>query len=49
VQWYKPIRQGNEVVGGPNVLPQKYALAQTSDVQIKIAAGENRLQPIQLR
>lgn len=49
VQWYKPIRQGNEVVGGPNVLPQKYALARTSDVKIKIAAGENHLQPIQLR
>src|SRR5687767_7734398 len=25
VQWYKPIKQGNEVVGGPNVLPKKYS------------------------
>jgi len=49
VQWYKPIRQDGEVVGGPNVLPRKYSLAQTSDVRVQIAAGENHLQPIQLR
>jgi hypothetical protein len=49
VQWYKPVRQGNEVVGGPNVLPVKYARPQTSDVIVRVAAGENRLQPIQLR
>ena len=49
VQWYKPVRQGNDLVGGPNVLPVKYASARTSDLKIRIAAGENRLQPIQLR
>jgi hypothetical protein len=49
VQWYKPVRQGNDLVGGPNVLPVKYACARTSDLKIRIAAGENRLQPIQLR
>ena len=49
VQWYKPVRQGGELVGGPNVLPKKYASPTTSDVPIKVAAGENRLQPIQLR
>jgi hypothetical protein len=49
VQWYKPIRQGNELVGGPNVLPKKYASARTSDLIVKIAAGQNQLQPIQIR
>jgi hypothetical protein len=49
VQWYKPIRHGDEVVGGPNALPVKYARPQTSDLIVKVAAGENRLQPIQLR
>jgi hypothetical protein len=49
VQWYRPVRQGNDLVGGPNVLPVKYASARTSDVKIRVAAGENRLQPIQLR
>jgi hypothetical protein len=49
VQWFKPIRQGNDLVGGPNVLPRKYASANTSDLIVKIAAGENRLVPIQIR
>ena len=49
VQWYRPVRQGNDLVGGPNVLPAKYASAQTSDVRIRVAAGENHLHPIQLR
>lgn len=49
VQWYRPIRQDNELVGGPNVLPAKYASAKTSDLRITVAAGENQLQPIQLR
>jgi hypothetical protein len=49
VQWYKPVRQGNDLVGGPNILPAKYASPRTSDVRISVAAGENRLQPIQLR
>lgn len=49
VQWYKPVKQGNDLVGGPNVLPAKYASPQTSDVKIRVAAGENRLQPIQIR
>jgi hypothetical protein len=49
VQWYKPVRQGNDLVGGPNVLPSKYASPRTSDVRITVAAGENRLKPIQLR
>jgi hypothetical protein len=49
VQWYKPVKQGNDLVGGPNVLPAKYASPRTSDVVVHIAAGENRLKPIQLR
>ena len=49
VQWYKPVRQGNDLVGGPNVLPAKYSSPKTSDVTIHIAAGENRLKPIQIR
>jgi hypothetical protein len=49
VQWYKPVKQGNDLVGGPNVLPAKYASPRTSDVVVHIAQGENRLKPIQLR
>jgi hypothetical protein len=49
VQWYRPVKQGGDWVGGPNVLPKKYASPQTSEVRITVAAGENRLMPIQLR
>ncbi len=49
VQWCKPVRQDNELIGGPNVLPPKYASAKTSDLKVTVAAGENHLKPIQLR
>jgi hypothetical protein len=49
VQWYRSIRIGNDLVGGPNMLPQKYGSAQTSDVRIHVAAGQNQLNPIQIR
>ena len=49
VQWYKPVRQGADLVGGPNILPAKYASPRTSDLSIRVAAGENHLNPIRLR
>jgi hypothetical protein len=48
VQWYKLIKNGKDVMAGPNVIPPKYAKPQTSDVVIHIAAGENELKPIKL-
>jgi hypothetical protein len=48
VQWYRPIKQGGDWVGGANVLPKKYASPHTSDVRVTVAAGDNRLQPIRL-
>jgi hypothetical protein len=49
VQWNKLVKQGNDVVSGPNVLPAKYASPRTSDIKITVASSENRLKPIQLR
>jgi len=49
VQWYKPIVRNNELVGGPNALPAKYASAKTSGLHVSVAAGENQLKPIALR
>lgn len=49
VQWYRPVRVGNDLVGGPNVLPQKYGSAETSDLIVRVAAGENHLKPIKLQ
>ena len=48
VQWYKPVKNGADVVAGPNVIPRKYSSPATSDRIIKIAAGENSLEPIKL-
>jgi hypothetical protein len=49
VQWYKPVVRNNELVGGPNALPPKYASAKTSGLIVSVAAGENQLKPIVLR
>lgn len=48
VEWYKPIKNGPDVVPGPNVLPRKYASPQTSGLSVTVAADVNRLPPIEL-
>lgn len=48
VEWYKPIKNGADVVPGPNVLPPKYASPKTSDLLITISADTNQLPPIDL-
>jgi len=48
VQWNKLVKNGRELVVGPNVVPPKYAKAQTSNIEIRIAAGQNNLSPIKL-
>lgn len=48
VQWYKPIGKGADVVAGPNVIPRKYTATSTSDINVRIASGDNQLSPIGL-
>lgn len=48
VLWYKPIYNGPDFTSGPNVIPQKYTQVDTTDIQIKIAAGQNDIPTIQL-
>jgi hypothetical protein len=48
VLWYKPIKNGPDFTSGPNVIPQKYTQPETTDIQVKIAAGQNNLPTIQL-
>lgn len=48
VEWYKPIKNGADVVAGPNVIPKKYASPQTSDITIRVATQPNTLPPIKL-
>jgi hypothetical protein len=48
VRWYKLVKQGSDLIAGPNVIPRKYTNPQSSELTIRIAAGENALPPIKL-
>jgi hypothetical protein len=48
VMWYKPVKKGNDVTSGPNVIPAKYTKAETTELEFKVTAGENTIPAIQL-
>lgn len=48
VFWYKPIKNGPDVSPGPNVIPVKYTKPESTDIVVKIAAGQNDIPAIQL-
>lgn len=48
VFWYKPIGTGLDVTPGPNVIPVKYTKPESTNIVIKIAAGQNDIPTIQL-
>ncbi len=48
VEWYKPIKNGQDIISGPNVIPKKYASPRTSDIKVRVAAQDNTLPPIKL-
>ena len=48
LRWYKLVKQGPDVVAGPNVIPPKYTRPESSDITVRIAAGQNDLPPIKL-
>ncbi len=48
VLWYKPVKKGEDIVSGPNVIPAKYANPNTSDLVVSIKQGENDLPAIAL-
>jgi len=48
VQWYKPIQKDGDLVAGPNVIPKQYTNPKTSKLEVRVAAGENQLEPIKL-
>jgi hypothetical protein len=48
VQWNKLVKNGSDVVAGPNVIPSKYSKPETSGIVVHVAAGPNSLQPIKL-
>jgi major membrane immunogen (membrane-anchored lipoprotein) len=48
IQWNKIIKVGSDFKAGPNIVPAKYAAAETSPWKIKIAAGANELAPLDI-
>jgi hypothetical protein len=48
VQYYQPVKTANGIEPGPNVLPPKFAQPSTTDITVKIAAGPNKLEPIEV-
>ena len=48
VRWYKLVQQGGAIQAGPNVIPRKYANPETSDIEVRIAAGQNDIPAIKL-
>jgi hypothetical protein len=49
VQWRKAVKQGGDYLPGPNLLPAKYGRPDTSDVVVRVSAGQNELPPILLK
>ena len=49
LQWRKVTKSGGEFLPGPNLLPARYSRPETSDITVRIAAGQNELPPISLR
>lgn len=47
-QWYKLLKNGGDVVAGPNVIPPKLGNPATSTATVTIVEGENNLPPIKL-
>ncbi|BBO34378.1 hypothetical protein [Lacipirellula parvula] len=48
VVWNKLIKNGGDVRIGPNVIPTKYGNPTSSDLVVKVTAGENAIPAIQL-
>jgi hypothetical protein len=45
VQWTKLIKQGNDAVAGPNVIPHAYGSPDSTPLTVTIKEGPNQLEP----
>jgi len=49
LQYLKLVDKGNGNVPGPNVLPEKYAKPQTTDITYHVNPGDNSIPPIDVK
>lgn len=45
VQWTKPVKQGADLVAGPNVIPRAYAEPATTPLHATVRDSDNALEP----
>ncbi len=48
VQWNRAVKQGNDAVAGPNVIPPTYSKADTSPIKVTVNASPNDLPPFEI-
>ncbi len=48
VEWFKPVQKRDDYVMGPNLVPAKYSVPQTSQIEVHVAAQPNQLPTIKL-
>jgi uncharacterized lipoprotein YmbA len=49
VQWFKAVKQGGDVLPGPNLLPQAYGDPKTSKLSVEVASAPTDLKPIDIK
>ena len=49
VEWFKPVLKRDDYVMGPNLVPAKYSVPQTSQIEVHVAAQPNQLPTIKLK
>ncbi len=48
VTWFRVFRDGRQEIVRFNVLPQRYAAPQSSELSVTVAKGNNELTPLRL-
>jgi hypothetical protein len=49
VQWFKAVKQGGDVLPGPNLLPRQYGDPKTSKLSVEVASAPTDLKPIDIK
>ena len=45
VQWTRPVKQGKDLVPGPNVIPRAYAEPGSTPLKVTVRESDNELEP----
>jgi hypothetical protein len=48
IEWYKLVKEGNDVKAGPNVIPRQYLSPETTPLKVTVKEGPNQLEPFKI-